>query len=529
MARDESTLLTLDTRPDDDGPALTRALMPALTVVGHPDTARLGDRAYLVDLGKVGGQVGLSRNAPDFLPPTLRGARPLAEAHVSRAPVTLHRREDAIRLSTAGTATRVEVDGQRVDGVHDVPLEALDEGALVTLAGRVTLLLSRLPAPRPSAAERLGMLGVSAGIERVRGEIEKVADTDIPVLIRGETGSGKELVARAIHGQSPRRDAPFVAINMASVPHTLAASQLFGHERGAFSGAQRSHRGLFEQAHGGTLFLDEIGDTPPEVQVMLLRTLETAEVVPVGGERAQRVDVRVLAATDRDLDAATAEGAFRSPLYHRLAGFVIAVPPLRRRRADVSLLLHAFLREELAALGEAARLDDPSGPWLAPRLLERLMTYPWPGNVRELRNAARQIAVASRGLPRAELGEHLDRALSRSTSQATAATAPEAPQAADTTTPRARRPADVSEDELVAALRANRWQIAPTAVALGIPRPSLYDLIARSDRIRKASDLTADSIRAARAEVGADLRALAERLEVSERGLLFRMRELGLA
>jgi len=521
MSRDDSTLLTLDTRPDEDGGGVAGARMPALTIVGHPDPARLGERAFLVDLGKPGGRLELSRNAPAFAPPSLRGAEPLAEVHVSRKPALLTRGEGGITVDVRGTSTRVDVAGAVVDGTHEIRLPALDEGVLVTLAGRVSLWLDLSPAPRPSTADRLGMIGVSAGIERVRGEIERVADTDISVLVRGETGSGKELVARAVHDRSPRRSAPFVAINMASVPHTLAASQLFGHARGAFSGADRSHRGLFEQADGGTLFLDEIGDTPPEVQVMLLRTLETGEVVPVGGERAQRVDVRVIAATDRDLDAATADGGFRSPLYHRLAGFVIAVPPLRRRRVDVSVLLHAFLREELAALGEPDRLAAPGGPWLSPRLLERLMAYPWPGNVRELRNAARQIAVASRGLERAELGEHLERTLS-----VPEQTRERPSVAADAGV---RRPADVDEDELVAALRDHRWRIAPTAQALGIPRPSLYDLIAKSDRVRKASDLSAAEIEAARDAVGSRLRDLSERLEVSERGLLFRMRELGLA
>ena len=533
MARDPFTQLTLETQPQGNHDPAERARVPALTLIGHPDPARLGDRAHLVDLATQRGEIALSRTAPELLPPTLSGPRPLAEPHISRSPVRLTRVGDAIRIATAGTSTRVEVDGAPVAGERDVPLSALEDGVLLTLAGRVTLLLSLLPAPRPSQVDRLGMIGVSPAIERVRGELERVADTDISVLIRGETGSGKELVARALHAQSGRREGPFVAVNMASVPHSLAASELCGHERGAFSGAQRSRSGLFVQAHGGTLFLDEIGDTPPEVQVMLLRTLETAEIVPLGGDRPQPVDVRVVAATDRDLDAATGDGSFRSPLYHRLAGFVIAVPPLRQRRVDVSLLLHAFLREELTALGDGHRLDAPDGPWLGADLLRRLVAYPWPGNVRELRNAARQIAVTSRGADRAVLGEHLERMLAAADDDGAEAARTQAPSVSSpglvAPDVAARRPGDIDEDELIRTLRANRWQIAPTAAALGIPRPSLYDLIARSDRVRKASDLTAVEIEAARADAGTSLRALADRLEVSERGLLFRMRELGLA
>ncbi|MCA9514508.1 MAG: sigma 54-interacting transcriptional regulator, partial [Myxococcales bacterium] len=357
------------------------ARVPGLVIVGHPDPARIGDRAWLADLASPGSEARLSRTEPPFAAPKMNAFAPLDEPHLSRSPLMLHCNMDGLRLDASGTSTKVVVDGAPLAGELALSDAALERGVVIELAGRVTLVLTRLGPPAATAVDALGMVGLSDGIARVRRDIANVADTEVPVLVRGETGSGKELVARALHAESPRARGPFVAVNVAGLPETLAAAELFGHERGAFSGADRPRRGLFGEARGGTLFLDEIGDASPDVQVLLLRALETGEVRPVGADRAVPVDVRLVAATDRDLDLATADGAFRSPLYHRLAGYVIAVPPLRARRADVGLLLAAFLTAERAALGEAP-LAAASTPWLASADLSRLVRYGWPGNVR---------------------------------------------------------------------------------------------------------------------------------------------------
>jgi DNA-binding NtrC family response regulator len=220
-------------------------------------------------------------------------------------------------------------------------------------------------------------------------QVARAADAAAPVLIVGESGVGKELVARAIHEHSPRARLPFVAINCGAIADTLLESELFGHQRGAFTGAVADHKGVFEQAAGGTVFLDEIGDTTPALQVRLLRVLEEGEVRPVGGNRSVRVPARVIAATNMPLEQAVAEGRFRQDLYYRLSVIVIRVPALRERRADIPLLIGSFLEEACARAGQKRVLSADA--------LEALMRHDWPGNVRELRNTIERLVVSSRG------------------------------------------------------------------------------------------------------------------------------------
>jgi transcriptional regulator with GAF, ATPase, and Fis domain len=206
------------------------------------------------------------------------------------------------------------------------------------------------------------------------------------VLITGETGTGKELIARAIHKKSPRSSRAFVSVNCAAIPQNLIASELFGHEKGAFTGATQRRLGRFELAEGGTIFLDEVGDLPAETQVALLRVLQEHEFERVGGTRSLRTDVRVIAATNRDLEAAIAAGAFRSDLYYRLNVFPIEVPPLRRRREDIPLLVQYFIARYSRKAGRNIRRVDK-------RSLELLQSYPWPGNVRELQNVIERSVI----------------------------------------------------------------------------------------------------------------------------------------
>jgi two-component system, NtrC family, nitrogen regulation response regulator GlnG len=350
------------------------------------------------------------------------------------------------------------------------------------------------------------------------------------VLLCGETGTGKELVAHAIHAAGPRRAGPYVTLNLGAIPPALAAAELFGAARGAFTGADRRRAGHFERAASGTLFLDEIGEAPPEVQVLLLRALECGEIQPVGSEAPQRVDVRCVAATDADLDAAAARGGFRAPLLHRLRGFEIRMPALRQRRDDVGRLLVSFLRQELAALGRDSLLvtASPQGrPWLPAGLVARLAVHEWPGNVRELRNVARHLAVSCRDAEQAELPEGLLQA-------PVAANGEEpSPPAAPTgwRPPRRRaeyRPgSEIAHPELLAALRACRFNLAAAAAALRVSRSSLYALLARHGGVRKAGDLTRAEIAAALERSGGDLDAAADALAVSPHGLKIRCTELG--
>ncbi len=233
------------------------------------------------------------------------------------------------------------------------------------------------------------LIGRSPAMQEVYRLIARVVPNDLTVMILGESGTGKELVARAIHDMGPRRSAPFVALNMAAIPRELIESELFGHERGAFTGAATRAAGKFEQAQGGTLFLDEIGDMPIDAQTRLLRVLQTGEFTTVGGSRTQRADVRVVTATNQDLLALTRVGKFREDLYYRLNVVPLALPPLRDRREDVSALARHFLARAAAEGLPKKALDSGA--------VQALAAYDWPGNVRELENLMRRFAVLERG------------------------------------------------------------------------------------------------------------------------------------
>ncbi len=338
---------------------------------------------------------------------------------------------------------------------------------------------------------------------------------------------GKELVARALHLNSSRSKGPFEAVNMAAIAPSLAASELFGHARGAFSGADRKHAGCFERAHGGTLFLDEVGDTPSDVQPMLLRTLETGEVMGVGASSAQRVDVRVVSATDADLDGGVERGAFRAPLLHRLAGFQIKVPPLRERREDIGRLFYHFVRGELERLGDLPRLTAESAfPWVPVELVGILARYRWPGNVRQLRNVARQLVIASRGAERMVYERLLPELLPGREERPAPSPDDTAPPASPTPVHKSyRSPQEVSEEELVETLRRFQWRLAPAAEALGLSRTAMYHRVEASARVRKAAEIPEAEVRETLA-AHPGLADAAASLEVSEHALKIRMRAL---
>ncbi len=236
----------------------------------------------------------------------------------------------------------------------------------------------------------LGLVGRSPAMEQIRATILQVAPTTIPVLILGESGSGKELVARAIHENSPRKKRPMITVNCGAIPEGILESELFGHQRGAFTGAVESRKGYFELADGGTLFLDEIGEMPLSTQVKVLRVLEEKEFMRVGGAVSQKVDVRILAATNRDLESAVREGEFRLDLYYRLNAVKITIPPLRERKEDIPLLIEKFTRD-------FCRENHIEFQGFTPDALKALEEYAWPGNVRELKNFVQTIIVLEKG------------------------------------------------------------------------------------------------------------------------------------
>src|SRR5208282_4037202 len=232
------------------------------------------------------------------------------------------------------------------------------------------------------------IVGTSPVLRTVLSRVSKVAPTDSTVLITGETGTGKELIARAIHKRSPRSARAFVSVNCAAIPRDLIASELFGHEKGAFTGAAQRHLGRFELAEGGTIFLDEIGELPAETQIALLRVLQEREFERVGGTTLIRANVRVIAATHRDLPASIAAGTFRSDLYYRINVFPIEVPPLRKRKEDIRLLVGYFIDRFASKSGKKMMSIDK-------RTMESLQSYPWPGNIRELQNVIERSVIVS--------------------------------------------------------------------------------------------------------------------------------------
>jgi len=287
--------------------------------------------------------------------------------------------------NTLTTAVRAAEAGAYEYLPKPFDLEVLAQ-AVAGAARRSGARAAEQPAPDEDAA--LPLIGRSPAMQDVYRVLARVVATDLTVLVTGESGTGKELVARAIHDLGPRRHGAFVAINMAAIPRELIEAELFGHERGAFTGAVARGTGRFEQAAGGTLFLDEIGDMPIEAQTRLLRVLQQGEFTSVGGARPIRADVRIVAATNRDLAVQVAAGLFREDLFYRLAVVPVALPPLRERREDVAPLARHFL--DLAATEGLPRRR------LSAEAIAVLTAYDWPGNVRELENLARRLAVFAR-------------------------------------------------------------------------------------------------------------------------------------
>lgn len=341
--------------------------------------------------GDEGLRVALERDfdvvLTDLRLPGIGGLELIRQLHAKqpRLPVVLMTAHGTIE--TAIEATKL--------GAYDYLQKPFEMPELIGLLRRACDAGRRMRDPvdltTDSSSPRTSLVGTSRALQDVCKEIGRLAAKPVNVLIRGETGTGKELIARAIYQHSDRAKSPFIAINCAAVPENLLESELFGHERGAFTGADQRRIGRFEQAHRGTLFLDEIGDLPPQTQVKLLRVLQLQSFQRVGGSETISVDVRVIAATHRNLESMIREGKFREDLFHRLNVVAIHLPPLRDRREDISLLVQYFLRKYALDFGV------PS-PGISPEAIALLQADAWPGNIRELENITRRLLLAARGL-----------------------------------------------------------------------------------------------------------------------------------
>jgi len=362
-----------------------------------------------------------------------------------------------IMLSGHGTV-KTAVEATKL-GAFDF-IEKPPESERILIAVRNALSQRRLSEEnrrlKLSFDERYRMVGESRALEKVWEAVQRAAPTSATVLIMGESGVGKELVARAIHRNSLRKDAPFVQVNCAAIPEDLIESELFGHEKGSFTGATEKQIGKFELAHTGTIFLDEVGDMSLKTQAKVLRVLQEGEVERIGSQRTIQVDVRVIAATNKDLEEEIAKGNFREDLFFRLSVIPVHVPPLRERPEDVEPLVRHFL----------SRFSDEHNfrpKTLAPEALDTLRRHTWRGNVRELRNAMERLMIMT---PEAEIrSEHLQDVLRRPGEGAPAAGSAGSLKDFKESAERAF---------LVQKLRENRWNISATATAIGTPRSNLY-------------------------------------------------------
>jgi DNA-binding NtrC family response regulator len=333
---------------------------------------------------------------------------------------------------------------------------------------------------RADSTERYEMIGESAVMRRLFNELEKVAPTRGRVLITGESGTGKELIARAIHFLSPRKDLPFVKVNCAAIPSELIESELFGYEKGAFTGAQSRKKGLFEQANGGTLFLDEIGDMSLDAQAKVLRALQSGEITRVGSEHTVLVDVRVLAATNRDLELAVSEGRFREDLYFRLSVVPVRSPSLRERREDIPALALSFARTFSKENGVREKHIDGE-------VLDALSERAWPGNVRELKNVVERMVILSgdtvtlddlppegriRETSNALSAPYEPQRIDSSSSRASSGSIPPEPNGERLTLREFRDKAEA--DYITATLKAYDWNISRASVVLGVERTNLH-------------------------------------------------------
>jgi two-component system response regulator AtoC len=437
----------------DDDPNTRKVARANLGLEGFEVTVASSGSEALARLGETDPLAIVS----DLRMPDMDGITLMERVHVVRPGLP-------VVLVTAHATVETAVQALRNGATHYLtkPIR-YDELALVLRHAvaheRARRDVVRLRGELERAAGFEEIVGTSPAMRQVFSMVEQVAGADETVLLRGETGTGKELLARAIHRRSPRADRTFVAVNCSAVPHELMESEFFGHEKGAFTGAAARRIGRFEQADGSTLFLDEVGDLDLSVQTKLLRVLQEQEIVRVGGDRPIKVAVRIVAATNRDLEALVKEGRFRDDLYYRLNVIPIRLPSLRERAGDLPALMEHFL-------GSFARRYGRDAPLAPPDLLAAAMAYPWPGNVRELRNVCERAVLMGWAAVAPILGTPAEE-------EAASASLPEF--SLPLLEARQRLVERFERDYLTRLLREHKGRIGEVARAAGIAERNLYE------------------------------------------------------
>jgi two-component system nitrogen regulation response regulator GlnG len=477
-----------------------RKLAPAITILWHYDLNRVGKTA---PLGPTRTEV--SRNTEPF--------DLVIDYPLSRAPFLFVDHEDgSVIIRPGAIKTTVFIDDVPLTGPHDIDAKRLKRGVILKLGHHIVVCLHQVRTPVLRGPD-LGFVGNSDVMEDVRGQIRRVADLDFPVLIRGQSGTGKELVARAIAAASSA-PTPFLAVDMGALTTpVMAADALFGHEKGAYTGATADRAGYFVQADGGTLFLDEILATPLDVQPMILRVLQDGQVPTLGSGKHRHVRVRLLTATDKDLEAAVAAGTFHLPLFTRIRGYTIDLPALADRREDIGSLFLHFLKLKLKDTGElhqlAARNKDERS-WLGALDFVRIARAAYPGNLRDLESLATEIAVDSRGKAHAVFGPRAESILAQG---------PLAPPP-KTSVRMSRRAGQPTDEQIAEALLRHGNNGTAAAKELGISRTTLY---ARGELnpslLRPVDELSDDEVVTAYSRHQGNVDRMAVDLRVSPKAL----------
>lgn len=475
---DETTQLgeTIDHASGGDGQVL-------LTVVWHDNAARIGATTAL----------SLDETLPipvNRLGPRFSDGAAIESRRVSRTPLQLQARGESIGVWAENASLKVRVEDQPLQGTRWLTPSELDNGVLIELGTGVLLMLERRPTETDTPS--FGLVGGGRAMHTLRARLHRLGGLDGDVLLTGPSGTGKELVARALHDSSSRAGGPFVAVNLAALAAGTAPSQLFGHAAGSFTGANSASRGFFAQAEGGTLFLDEVGACPFDVQAQLLRALEARQIQPVGGP-IRDVDLRIIAATDDDLDAAMRDGRFREALFYRLASLRIELPPLAGRRIDIATQFAHFARETLRAQGAEQLLSQR---WLSRRVLRWVLEQPWPGNTRQLKSWTTQAVLEAMDKP--------------------VLLPPPEPERAPP-----------SSQDLEAVLHRHDYRLGAVAEAMGIGRNTLHRRMMALG-IPRAGDLEEPVIRPV-LDRSSSVDQAARELRVSVHGLKLRAKQLGLA
>ena len=507
---DDSTLTgSLDTVTGTQG----LGSVPALTILWHPDLDRVGHIAPLTALLKTH-VAHVNREEPIFFPPGSSDGQSIDHRRMSHSSVIdIVSYRGGLELRRGAASSEVEVDGRPLDEPRRLTADDLRRGVIITIARVFVFCLHpvRFPVSRSPA---LGLLGTSDGIETVRRAIIRAADQNMPVLLRGESGTGKELAARALHDSGRRATRPFVVVNTANLTGETAVAELFGHQKGAFTGADSHSLGHFRSAEGGTIFLDEVGYLEPKIQPKLLRVLENRGVQAKGSSLERKVDVRIIAATDANLEQAVAAGGLEKSLYQRFnSSFNIHLPPLRERREDVGVLLVHYLRAQFDDPARLQRLQNPDSdarPWISARDVAAIARSSLSGNVRTLIGLAGQLVTDAGDDPRAAHAVIVEFLAKRvlSISEPAAHVSPASPR-------RIRRaPGDVTEEQLLSALERSAWNTPRAAALLNVARNTFWRWLCRYPDLQKIAGLSFEELSRDLETCGGDVDKLARKLGV---------------